>query len=77
MVRVHAGMTRTVFGHYTPSPRGVVKPILTARDRHNPSVTRSERPRAPTGLAFVVPMLVLGVLVAAQWQTQSLSLIHI
>ena len=31
----------------------------------------TERPRAPTGLAFVVPMLVLGVLVAAQWQTQS------
>ena len=30
-----------------------------------------ERPRAPTGLAFVLPMLVLGVLVAAQWQTQS------
>lgn len=30
-----------------------------------------QRPRAPAGLAFIVPMLVLGVLVAAQWQTQS------
>ncbi len=30
-----------------------------------------DRPRAPAGLAFVIPMLILGVLVAAQWQTQS------
>lgn len=29
------------------------------------------RPRAPAGLAFVLPMLFLGVIVAAQWQTQS------
>lgn len=32
------------------------------------------RPRVPTGLAFVVPMLLLGVLVAAQWQTQTTRL---
>lgn len=34
----------------------------------------SPRPRIPAGIAFVVPMIVLGVLVAAQWQTQSTRL---
>ena len=33
-----------------------------------------QRPRVPAGLAFVLPMLVLGVLIAAQWQTQSTRL---
>jgi len=32
------------------------------------------RPRAPVGLAFVVPALIFGVLIAAQWQTQSTRL---
>lgn len=32
------------------------------------------RPRLPAGLALVVPMLILGLLVAAQWQTQSTRL---
>lgn len=32
------------------------------------------RPRIPAGIAFVLPMLVLGVLIAAQWQTQSTRL---
>ena len=33
-----------------------------------------DRPRIPAGLAFVVPMVLLGVLIAAQWQTQSTRL---
>ncbi len=33
--------------------------------------TTAPRPRMPAGLAFVVPTLLLGMLVAAQWQTQS------
>ena len=32
------------------------------------------RRRIPTSIAFVLPMLVLGVLIAAQWQTQSTRL---
>jgi len=36
--------------------------------------TTASRPRMPAGLAFVVPTLLLGMFVAAQWQTQSTRL---
>lgn len=37
-------------------------------------MSATSAPRVPAGLAFVVPTLLLGILIAAQWQTQSTRL---